>query len=494
MLRVLLLVAILLFLPSIVHSKSIEKFSVGDWGGGSYADNGGRFTHCAITATYHSGTTLGFLINKKYDLYIGLAKKQWELDTGSNYSVKFYIDDRSLGSYSTNPTSKIFLWFKIGNNKAAFDSLQKGRTLKIKAAKKDFILKLTNSGKALSKIKSCVDQKTRKASVIKDPFASSSIKNPFSDNKRTPPDTSGPIFSSEISIMGKQLGEFSGAYQNILAAINHIIVADEISGALIDKEIQPNFAVTKLNDSLFSFKASMAAFERRFKEVEKRNYKSKKFSRTQKNMFNGLPIIANQVRESMDGAISFLKKAIEGKPFNQSDFHVHRFNSYSNILGAENLMMEAGLLNSKKNHPQYYASKLMILDNKVLMGIYEDLIKVFKAGLTNPLSSVPQLEIYLTEMRQNLTMGRRYAAITKKKINQLLIKNPSNQKWTVLKIAVASYEETFDIEEAIARLFRSFIGGDLSRENAWEQLALLEPLVEERTAIQLKRTRLMGDL
>ncbi len=197
-----LTITFLLIAPTIAHSQSsTDKFTIGEWEGSARTDNEGRFRHCAIIATYESGTMMGFAISKDYDFLVGLANKNWQLTPGTKSSVSLYVDGRSLGSYSATPESQLFIWFNLGNNKVPFDAMRKGYRLKVRAAQKNFLFRLTGTGKALARLKQCVDRSTSLASQSKDPFAPSAARGRLPSSTKTvnpflPENTSRPQPSS----------------------------------------------------------------------------------------------------------------------------------------------------------------------------------------------------------------------------------------------------------------------------------------------------------
>jgi hypothetical protein len=60
---------------------SLQSFRVGSWNGGAFARDG-RFTHCAAWATYASGVSVRFAIDRQYRWGM-----DWTIVTGSSAPV-----------------------------------------------------------------------------------------------------------------------------------------------------------------------------------------------------------------------------------------------------------------------------------------------------------------------------------------------------------------------------------------------------------------------
>ncbi len=83
-------VVALIALPAEIATAQtpLQSFRVGNWNGGAYASNG-RFALCAASATYASGISMRFAIDRQYRWGMDLANRNWQLRPGDVYELAF---------------------------------------------------------------------------------------------------------------------------------------------------------------------------------------------------------------------------------------------------------------------------------------------------------------------------------------------------------------------------------------------------------------------
>src|ERR1700754_436437 len=76
------------------EAKSIDEFSVGQWGGYSYIDDSnGQFVDCEIwTPPNGDKVQLGIAIPKDYSLELWLYSKSWSLPANQSYPISYWVD------------------------------------------------------------------------------------------------------------------------------------------------------------------------------------------------------------------------------------------------------------------------------------------------------------------------------------------------------------------------------------------------------------------
>ncbi len=85
----------LLFASSGYAAGPISPVNVGNWRGGSYTDNStGKFTHCAVTASYRSGILFSVAVGVGYWWRFGFINNAWHLTVGQSIPVDLTFDGR----------------------------------------------------------------------------------------------------------------------------------------------------------------------------------------------------------------------------------------------------------------------------------------------------------------------------------------------------------------------------------------------------------------
>ncbi len=194
---------VLLTFQARAQNTEFWQFSSGDWVGGAYKDEKGRFSRCSIAATDTTGTLLAMAITADYDLQLVLAKPEWEFNKGEAYEIDLYVDyvDRKyLGRFTASAKQRSSLLIQVGNRIDVFWWLQNGYTLTVSAAQQDFRYSLKGTKHALAKVKECVDLAVA-LSPKSNPFAPAS-KNPFAPNRKSESEIDTAIIGALLAAAG----------------------------------------------------------------------------------------------------------------------------------------------------------------------------------------------------------------------------------------------------------------------------------------------------
>jgi hypothetical protein len=159
--------------PRTADAKELYAFKVGQWAGRAWHnDRTGKFSHCSVRVRYRSGLrfSLSHFASGRYS--IALQKPEWRLGKGQRYDVRILVDGKDLGQFQARALSDQLLGLFLPGNSPILQRLRWGSALTIRAAQKDFRFPLTDSAKALDRIKACVELGRRSASGgANNPFA-----------------------------------------------------------------------------------------------------------------------------------------------------------------------------------------------------------------------------------------------------------------------------------------------------------------------------------
>lgn len=144
-------------IPDTGHAKALYTFKVGQWSGRAWQnDRTGKFSHCTVSMRYRSGLrfALSHFVSGRYS--IALHKREWRLGKGKRYGVQLLVDGKSLGRFRAKALSDRLLSLFLSGASPVVKRLRNGNVLVIRAAQRDFRFKLTDSAKAIDRIKGCV--------------------------------------------------------------------------------------------------------------------------------------------------------------------------------------------------------------------------------------------------------------------------------------------------------------------------------------------------
>lgn len=163
------------------QSSSLRSFKIGNWSGGAFARDG-RFTHCAASASYGSGITMLFSINRNYQWNIGFASRDWRLTPGTTYDLAFAIDDREPIYARGEAINASHAVVQLAGSVALFDRFRRGHMLKVTGGNQVLTFNLDGSSAMLAHLFSCVQQHTQPANI-----ARSSSRQPGTPTPRVNP-------------------------------------------------------------------------------------------------------------------------------------------------------------------------------------------------------------------------------------------------------------------------------------------------------------------
>jgi hypothetical protein len=155
-----------------VSADQLTSFNVGIWSGGAYSDGDGSktFSYCAGSATYNSGITVVFVVDKAFEWGIGFFDPAWNLTSGNSYPIAFAIDSSSpiLGNATAITTNEVLM--PLAPTVALFKAFMHGALLKVSASAGSFEFKLTNTVEFLPALLACTEVYAGKAPTSANPF------------------------------------------------------------------------------------------------------------------------------------------------------------------------------------------------------------------------------------------------------------------------------------------------------------------------------------
>jgi hypothetical protein len=168
------------------EAKSVDEFTVGQWGGYSYSDdNNGQFVDCEIwTPVNGDNVQLGIAIPKDYSLQLWLYSKPWSLPANQSYPISYWIDrnPQYRGRAATYNQNNAVI--EVESDQAVYDELKAGNELVFRTQDQDYVFDLRGSNAALSRLLNCVDQYSKSAST--NPFGGSGQQQSGGDQGSQP--------------------------------------------------------------------------------------------------------------------------------------------------------------------------------------------------------------------------------------------------------------------------------------------------------------------
>ncbi len=166
-------------------AEQISEITIGNWNGGAYTHTQtGEFSHCAASASYKSGITLVFSINRDMTWALGLANDNWKLTEGDTYPVEYRVDSSKAYEGTATAIAPNQVKVLLPGDDNLFNRFRRGNMLTVVAANQTMRFSLKQTSRMLSSLFNCARHwRERYSKPTDNPFGSSNgsggSDNPF---------------------------------------------------------------------------------------------------------------------------------------------------------------------------------------------------------------------------------------------------------------------------------------------------------------------------
>lgn len=445
-----------------------------EWEGQAYfSKSTKRFTHCAMTAVYETGTILGFGIRKS-GLVLILGHPDWDLESNTTYNIVLSVDNRwtkktkaySRGDKGKGPsetTDSVHIY--LGHSRDAFESLKHGRVLRVETPRKVLRYKLTGTLVALRKLRDCYARQNR----LRQDFASSRITNPFaiedkSASRRTDPFSKrasipnsrrptpkqsdrGPSIGSSINRAAQWVSQVSDITSEIYEVIGTINEAEKVGDAFIENQVSQKYAEKRTVELLYQAQAKLKSIKQSIREIpEPPKFPGEpNFGRDMKRHVNQLNEHTYRVlAEAKAGILA----ALDGDTKAHSARTANQFSNYVLILKTENIRIDLSNTTIPKDSPQLYLNQAIKFGNVALIEIFSVFRDVIASNNLNASPDFAENSARALRNAVNAVEDGRAATIRFRKLSKVHRDSLSRQ----LETLITTLDQSFDIEEKIAEI------------------------------------------
>jgi len=170
--------------PVATQAALIEKIKVGNWEGGAYTDdNTNSFLSCVVGTTFVNTTYFNISAFPFGGTGIGIFAPTLKLEVGTPITGNVKIDDRYFNTFEGRAITESGISISFADGDPIFEALRRGRLLTLTSSVGVVQYDLTDTARALSEVKKCVE-KYRPFARINTEFQSWINRNTwFSDPK-----------------------------------------------------------------------------------------------------------------------------------------------------------------------------------------------------------------------------------------------------------------------------------------------------------------------
>jgi hypothetical protein len=133
-----------------------SEFGYGNWTGAGYTfDQGGTFSHCAISAAFKSGNNLYFSVGIDATVSVAVQTPIATYIEGERFPVAVYVDNRPPFFGEARAVDNQFAVLTIQQFDRALDSFKRGRVLVVESKYGSVPFDLSGTARALSQTLQC---------------------------------------------------------------------------------------------------------------------------------------------------------------------------------------------------------------------------------------------------------------------------------------------------------------------------------------------------
>lgn len=165
---------------------------VGNWSGGAFTnDQTGRFSHCAVSASYKNGVRMLTSVTSQMSWVLGFSKPEWRLTPGQRLRLRLVFDRSRTLDVTGDVKTPTLVTIPMPANSDLVRAFRQGRFLELVANDARFTFALTSTGEMLPQLVECV----RHSRNITGPIAQS----PPSSDPRERPAGARPVDSAALA-------------------------------------------------------------------------------------------------------------------------------------------------------------------------------------------------------------------------------------------------------------------------------------------------------
>lgn len=134
-----------------------SRMSVAGWALSAH-DRNGKFSHCAIAATYKSGITMVFSVSDNYSWRVGWAHDAWRFTKGQGVEISLFVDNQGPFPLRASAATEKLALAELPAKEELFDVMRKGNRMTVRAQGNTYAFNLDGTYAALTEVLNCTSR------------------------------------------------------------------------------------------------------------------------------------------------------------------------------------------------------------------------------------------------------------------------------------------------------------------------------------------------
>ncbi len=139
-----------------ITPASAQSFVSGNWSGKPLLDNDGKFTRCAMTARYQSGSSLIFDVDPQFSWRLWVQNPNWDLRVGDGVAAVIVVDGRNTIPVTASAVGKHLVMIPLRTDKYVVENMRRGQSMEFVAGSVRLPFSLQGTNSAIGKLVHCV--------------------------------------------------------------------------------------------------------------------------------------------------------------------------------------------------------------------------------------------------------------------------------------------------------------------------------------------------
>lgn len=147
---------IVIALAGAITPANSQSFVSGNWSGKALLDNDGKFSRCAMTANYKSGSNLIFDVDPQFSWRLWVQNPNWNLSAGNSVAAIILVDGKNSIPVNASAVGKDLVMIPLMTDKYVVENMRRGHFMEFVAGSVRLPFSLQGTNAAIAKLVECV--------------------------------------------------------------------------------------------------------------------------------------------------------------------------------------------------------------------------------------------------------------------------------------------------------------------------------------------------
>lgn len=471
-------------------------FRTDSWIGKAYVDDSGKPRYCRMI--WRKGKPKLFVtIHGNGEWTVGVVEAPGIGEDDIYMEVAIYVDGAPFGGIPVNAVTKSSVSFDFPTRNRLFEALRNGKSLELETPIDNFYFELTGVRRGFNKLLECLDKSVAKTIAGKP--SKRNVRRPVSSYGATAPANKPPVLADEKERREEErrqvrayyeladwYGDWSALYWLFEDALNLSASLDAESVSLLNGEVTEDYAISRIEDVRFRMISRMNQARQALPNLARPSFSSSKERQAATRLADFLEKFAVTTEESVAHSQEIADRVLDGQIEIAIDLLQETESSYLTTLERGNFLLAEQVKFIDESTPKFHLFNSMLQVNLAMTALVNGSTAAYEDDFQLLDKDIKETRRVLDMMEDHLSFGRGRVDVMVRQAVQMAIKPEARTK---LVEALQTYYESFEVEEAIAKVLTE-TADEFNRGNYnLDTLVLVDELIVRRNTLIALRGR-----